>query len=252
MNQDFYKWVVVWLGLVVVACGAKPQDFAEANRLFKAGDFVEAAQIYQNLIDENGPSSALFCNLGNSHQRNGDHGLAILAYERGKLLAPRDPDLRANLILARKAVGVSNHSEFNPAIEAVLTHLSRNEWSWLVVASALWIGVVAVTFGAARVIPSPLRRCAVGSLIFAGLMGAFGATALVLRSDEDRRGVVLSKDAGVLLSPFETADSKGTVGVGRIVMIGKKSGDFFYIGVPGTDLEGWVREKDVAWIGRGG
>jgi len=252
MNQDFYKWLVVWLGLVVGALGAKPLDFDEANRLFKAGDFAAAAQIYQNLIDQSGPSAALFCNLGNSYQRRGDHGLAILAYERGKLLAPRDADLRANLILARKAVSVSNDSEANPAVEAVLTHLSRNEWSWLVVGSALWIGVMAVAFGAGRVISPPLRKCAVGSLIFAGLMGAFGVTALVLRSDEDRRGVVLSKDAGVLLSPFEKADSQGTVGVGRIVMIGKKSGDFFYIGVPGTDLEGWIRAKDVAWIGGGG
>lgn len=250
MNSDFYRLLAVWFALVAGALGA--ENFREANRLFEAGEFAAAARTYQNLIDEGGPGAALYYNLGNSHQRLGDYGPAILAYERAKLLAPRDPDLRANLMLARKSATVFDQGKFNPWLEAALTCLSRHEWSWLVAGAALWTGVWSVVFGTGRVSQPLLRKFAVGSLVFAGILIALGSTALVLRSDEDGRGIVLSKDAGVLLSPFEKAESLGTPGAGRIVMMGKKSGGYFHVRVPGTDLEGWMRDGEVARIVAGG
>ena len=223
-------------------------DLEQANKIFQSGDFAGAITAYQNIITAEGPGAAAFYNLGNSHYRLGQYGPAILAYERAKLLTPRDPDLRANLNLARKAATVFDKSGYDPRLEAVLTWLSVNEWSWLVAGAALWIGAVSMIFGVVRISRPGTRKLAAGSIIFASLTILVGATALVLRRDESSRGIVLSKDAAVYLSPFEKAETLGTPGAGRIVKMGEKSGGYFYISVPETGLQGWMADKDVEKI----
>ena len=226
----------------------KSGSFDQANQSFQSGDFAAAASAYQQDINANGPSAALLYNLGNSQYRLGQYGPAILSYERAKLLTPRDPDLLANLNLARKAATVFDKGSYDPRLGAVLAWLSKNEWAWLVVGSALWLGAISVFGGALRMICPATRRAMIGSTIIAGVFIAAGVTALFLRRHEDTRGIVLSKDAAVHLSPFEKAEAIGTPGAGRIVWMGEKNGGYFYISVPGTELHGWMAEKDVEMI----
>ena len=251
MNTIFSKLLFSLFALLVsasMAVAGNPTGFDDANKLFQSGDFSGAATAYQKCIDTDGPSAALLYNLGNSQYRLGQYGPAILAYEQAKLLTPRDPDLVANLNLARKTATVFDKGSFDPRFEAVLTWLSRNEWSWLVVGAALWIGALSVVCGVVRISSPGTLRLIFGSIAFAGLLLLAGATALILRRDESARGIVLSKDAAVHLSPFEKAENIGTPGAGRIVRMGEKSGDYFYINVPGTELHGWMSGKDVAMI----
>ncbi len=223
---------------------ASAMTLEEANRRFDAGDFSGAVLGYQELLAENGPDAAVYYNLGNSHQRLKQYGPAILAYERARLLKPRDPDLTANLELARKAATAFEEPGMNARLAAVLSYLSRDEWSWLVGGGALLLGVLAVARGAV-VWP---RRFNVPALVvsgFAGLAIVAGSTALWLRRDEVRRGIVLPEKASVLLSPFEKAEAIGTVAAGRTVRLGESKGSFRYVEVPASTLRGWVSGKDV-------
>lgn len=237
----------LFLGLLCSAMAALPlfaNGLDPANQQFKAGEFAGAAASYEKVLTDEGPSAAVFYNLGNSYQQLKQYGPAILAYERARLLTPRDPDLLANLALARKAATAFEGPLHHPWIDAVINRLSRNEWSWLVVGAALFLGVLALVCGAVKV----SRK---GVLIAAGaaaLIIAASSAALFLRRGEAVRGVVLSESATVHLSPFEKAESLGTPGPGRIVRLGAKSGDFQYIEVPGASLQGWLASKDVAAI----
>ena len=205
--------------------GAAPSAaFDQANRQFAAGDYAAAAAAYEQALAADGPRAAVFYNLGNSYQRLGRTGPAILAYERARLLAPRDPDLLANLALARKAAAAFEDSDRHPLVEVALNYLSRNEWSWLVTGSALALGGLA------------------------SVALALGGSALYLRRAEANQGIVLSEAATVRLSPFATAEALGTPGPGRIVRLGGQTGDFYYIEVPGANLRGWMARKDVAAI----
>lgn len=235
------------LGLLCLFLGTPAlfaNDFDQANQQFKAGDFAGAAASYEKILAAEGPRATVFHNLGNSYQQLKRYGPAILAYERARLLTPRDPDLLANLALARKAAAVDEEPGIHPPLDAVLNYLSRNEWSWLVAGGALFLGVLAVACG---VVKLP-RQWVAGPACLAGFCIIAGATALYLRRAEASRGVVLSGDAAVRLSPFEKAESLGTPGVGRIVRLGARSGDFQYIEVPGASLSGWMAGKDVAAI----
>lgn len=247
MHVKFSR-ILFGLLALVFSSSAAFAGIDDANKLFQSGDFSGAANAYQKIIGAEGPSAAVLYNLGNSHYRLGQYGPAILAYERAKLLAPRDPDLQANLNLARKAATVFDKSSLDPRLEAVAGYLSLNEWSRLVAGAALWMGVLSVLAGVVRISNPVARRVALASIVFSVVLIAIGTAALVLRRDEAGRGIVLSKDAAIRLSPFEKAETVGTPGAGRIVRMGAKNGGYFYVDVPGTELHGWMFETDVASI----
>ena len=236
------------LGLLCLLFGMTPAfatDFDQANAQFKAGDFAGAAASYEKSLAADGPRAAVFYNLGNCYQQLRRYGPAILAYERARLLAPRDPDLLANLELARKAAAVAGEpGVVHPWLDVVLNFLSRNEWSWLAAGGGLLLGGLAVICGAVK-LP---RQWVLAAASCAGFCVLAGAAALYLRRGEAGRGVVLSSDAAVRLSPFEKAESLCTPGAGRLVRLGTGSGGFHYIEVPGASLSGWLADRDVAAI----
>lgn len=239
------------LGLIVLLAGASfasAAAFEQGNQQFAAGDFKAAAASYEKAVADDGPDASAYFNLGNAYQSLKRYGPAILAYERARLLTPRDPDLLANLALARKAATAFDEPGPNPRLEAAIGYLSRNEWSWLAAGGALGLGILSVLCGVWNPRPRGLRTPAVACGIIAGLAVAAGSTALYLRRDEANRGIVLSGEAAVRLSPFEKAESVGTATAGRVVRLGEKQGDFLYIEAPGTNLRGWLAGADVAAI----
>jgi tetratricopeptide (TPR) repeat protein len=129
------------LGLLLMATSSFATLFDEANGQYKAGNFTEAAATYEKILIAEGPRSSVFYNLGNSYQAQKKYGFAILAYERARLLTPRDPDLLANLNLARKAATAFEEPVSYPTLEVVIQYLSRDEWSWLVPCSAAGEGL---------------------------------------------------------------------------------------------------------------
>src|SRR3989442_2159968 len=77
--------------------------FDQANKLYEQGKFAEAAASYERILQGGQASAALYFNLGNALFKSGQTGLAILNYRRAEQLAPRDPDIRANLQFARNS-----------------------------------------------------------------------------------------------------------------------------------------------------
>lgn len=229
---------------ILLAWQASATTLEEANRRFDAGDFSGAVIGYGEILAKNGPDAAVYYNLGNSHQRLKQYGPAILAYERARLLKPRDPDLTANLALARKAATAFEEPGANPRLEAAVSYLSRDEWSWLVGGGALMLGLLVLARGA---VAWPRRLTVPAAFVtgFAGLAILTGSAALWMRRDEAKRGIVLPEKAAVLLSPFEKAETIGSAAAGRVVRLGGKNGGFRYVEVPGSTLRGWLSEKDV-------
>lgn len=221
--------------------------FDDANRQYQSGDFAGAAASYEKIIMNEGPRAAVFYNLGNSYLSIKRYGHAILAYERCRLLTPRDPDLLANLLIARKAAACFEVARMDPRLAAILGRLSRDEWSWLVAGSALFLGAVVLVGGWIR-LPNRISNFVVTVASAAGFLIIVGSAVLYLRRGESEMGIVLSQNASVWLSPFEKAESLGTPGTGKMVRLGAKSGDFQYVEVTGTNLRGWLGKEDVAAI----
>ncbi|MDE7427483.1 MAG: tetratricopeptide repeat protein [Muribaculaceae bacterium] len=69
----------------------------KADSAYSANDFKLAAELYQNSINEGGPSSTKYYNLGNAYYRMGQTGRAVINYERALNMDPSNERARDNL-----------------------------------------------------------------------------------------------------------------------------------------------------------
>jgi len=86
---------------VAVARSAAVSAFAEANVLYRAGDYDAARAAYLEITEMGLIDYRLFYNFGNACFKSNRIGEAIVWYERAQRLKPRDEDVRANLRFAR-------------------------------------------------------------------------------------------------------------------------------------------------------
>ena len=207
----------------LVAAGTA--DFAQANRQ-PMPVISPGPPRPMSLSSRRRPACRVFYNLGNSYQRLGKYGYAILAYERARLLTPRDPDLSANLALARKAAAAFDE----PA--PIRAWMPRSTTS----AATNGRGSSPVARSCSAALPwvaaSPdlprrgLRQAALTAAGMAVLAILAGAAALYQRRDEASHGIVLTEKAEVRLSPLRRQEVLGTPGLGRTVRIRGHNGGF--------------------------
>ena len=74
---------------------------ATGNARYQETDFSGALDAYETVLQAGFESADLHYNLGNAYFKTGSLGFSILSYERALKLDPGDPDIRANLDLAR-------------------------------------------------------------------------------------------------------------------------------------------------------
>lgn len=122
--------------LLVVAAAAlamprhaagQAEIFQQGNQRYVEGDFAGAVQAYETVVAAGFESLALHYNLGNAYFKTGELGRAILSWERARALSPNDPDVLANLELARSLTA--------DAIEPLPQF-------WVVSAVSWWVGLL--------------------------------------------------------------------------------------------------------------
>lgn len=181
---------------------------------------------------------AALLNEGNAQLRAGHVGRAVLAYERGLLLAPRDPDLAANLDHARAARALPPPP--TSVAEHVIGRLSVREWI-TVGGLALAALLAALTLVVAR----PKHRRAFSAVALAGaLVGSFASVALWLGTSDAGRAVAVADRVTARLSPFAEADPVFTLGEGQTVAVRARHGAFLRV-EDAQEREGWVPAAEV-------
>lgn len=120
------------------------QLFLEAGQAYDAGRPLDAAKIYRDLLSRGYASRELLYNLGNACYKAGQLGEAVLNYRRAWYLAPRDPDIRANLNFAFQSAGAPVPEPSLPVV--FLTKLSFSEWLATAVIGWWLIGGLIVAY----------------------------------------------------------------------------------------------------------
>lgn len=123
----------------------------QADSAYMADNFGEAASMYQNVIDSEGPSATLYYNLGNSYYRLGEMGKAILAYERALRLDPTYSDAKNNLEFVNSRISdrAGERGTFlGNALDSAANAAHSNTWAWLAFSAFVLTlsGVLAYVF----------------------------------------------------------------------------------------------------------
>ncbi|MCA9517465.1 MAG: tetratricopeptide repeat protein [Myxococcales bacterium] len=240
------------------AGGSPGTLFHEANRLYLAGEYDDAARAYADLHESYRiEDPVLYHNLGNAYFRAGAYGSAILYYQRALHLDPPDDvadSLRANLDAARRtlstryrASGDENQFIYSEAAGFLYkaTHvLGRTPLA--VVFAVLWVGFMGLLI-LWRLRPD-LRwagRAAVPAAILALLLGLMVWGQLYTDASQ-RVGVVVTDDA--VLRDGRHEDAKGkAVPEGLEVRIVEQDPSWTKVELA-NGHQGWIVSEQVKQI----
>ncbi len=228
---------------------------ARANDRYERGEYAEAAEQYEALIDRGYSEAALYFNLGNSYLESGDLGRAILNYLRARELSPREMDIRDNLELAREMTVDRVVAEGDSLVESVSYFGHR----W---ATPDELGTAAILFWAASGLAIgalmmwrvfPLRRVLRTVTAFATTAAAILlllVVSMTYANPYDNTGVITAAAVEIVSGPGPQYPEEFALYSGAQVRVIDSRHGWLRIELPGGELRGWVPSHTIDIVGR--
>lgn len=186
-------------------------------------------------------SAAALYNQANAYARAGKPGLALLNYERARLLDPGDPDIDANLRHLRET------SRLPPDSPGAFARMARTLNSQILAWTGLSGFLIAGTALLARRKYGVHRRKLATAAAVGILLAAAAAANAVALWPTVHTAIVIVSGAPVRVSPTSTGDPLFTLTEARSVRIRAQHDDFMLIQTP-EGRSGWVSATDVAAV----
>jgi hypothetical protein len=180
-------------------------------------------------------------NQANAYARAGKPGLAVLSYERATLLAPDDPDIKANLAYVRASaqVLVKPQSRYAPLGEATNS------------AAAAWLGVLGIALvGTGLIVRRAARRLLWipgGVLLLGVALIALTTCNAILLWPRMHEAVVLVDQTPARVSPAPMADTAFVLREAESVTMAAEHEGFMLIRT-GGGLSGWVSSANLGAV----
>ncbi len=219
----------------------RPSLFEEANRYYEQGNYTEAINHYEGLVKAGRNSAAVFFNLGNACFKQGELGRALLNYRKAEAIAPRDPDIQANLRFTRERVSGTLSVRTGP-VHRVLSYFTLNE---LATVAGVFLWIWAAIFCATRLRPGlkPSLRTPqlVLGILLASTLCLIVAAGLAKRS---RTVIVTSRQATVHLGPLPESQSAFVATDGTELRLLESRPDWLQVS-DRSGRAGWIRAADA-------
>ncbi|MCB2196182.1 MAG: tetratricopeptide repeat protein [Bacteroidetes bacterium] len=238
----------------VLSLSAQEQDslLTQANQLYVDGNYQEATETYQKIIDLGYESSELYYNLGNAYYKQNVISRAILNYEKALELDPNDEDIKYNIELANRFV--VDKIEVLPVffitgwIRSIRNIFCSNTWAILsilmFIAMLVFLAIYLYTRGLG------VKRVAfwLGFVLFIGSLVSF-----IFSYQQKQK--ILSENTAIVMSPSVTVksspDASGTdlfvIHEGTKVWIDDKISNWNQIKLS-DGSKGWLRAEDIETI----
>jgi len=233
--------------LFAAATGARADSaaslFDQANKLYEEGHYGAAAAAFEKMTQTGAVSAAVYFNLGNAWFKAGQLGRAICAYRRAAELAPRDPDVRANLQFARNQPGLGAPALPGSRWTRWVALLTLDEWTGL---ASAFLALFFTVLTARQIWPAWKKS---GAGLTAALAAACLAWLVCLALALDARfgarsSVVIVPEAVVRRSPLEEAPSVFTAHDGAELLV-MDSKDGWLEVADAASHTGWLPQTEV-------
>lgn len=252
-------------------CLGASNHVGRADSAYNAGNFKEAIQLYNSIVDENGTSAPLLFNLGNAYFQEGDYGNAMLCWQRARRLDPSNAEVNSNINYLQNRVEDANKAEmkgkrlkvtpdepsfFQSVHSAIASDVSSNRWAVIAaVMFVLFVITAALYIFSRNVIARKIGffggLCFIlCSLVF--LVFSFMGAKEINSKDE---GVVVAFKVTLLTEPGKDADANkgGVLTKGTRVHVLSEEVDAegkvtWYKVRLNSDYIGWVAASDMELI----
>ncbi|RMF01480.1 MAG: tetratricopeptide repeat protein [Chloroflexi bacterium] len=250
-------WLVAGVAVPAVVLAQNPvtptQAMEAANKNYEAGEYQQAIDIYQTILDAGIEDSAIYYNLGNAYFKQGDLGRAILNYRRAYRLDPRDSAITANLAIAR----LQTLDRLDNNTGGGLTNLVQvaEEWLTLREAAMLALFLWLLTSGllTAAILSRRFRKVALWSAAVTGFFLVAGLFSMANRYYTESTypaAVVVAREVDVTSGPgtSEQYVVEFNLHAGAEVQVVNIRPNWRQIALPGNDFQGWVPADAVEQV----
>jgi tetratricopeptide (TPR) repeat protein len=231
---------------------AQADQLQKANELYTKDKFKEAIDTYNQILMTNLESPEVYFNLGNAYYKTNQYTLAILNYERAKLLSPDDEDISFNLQVANQKI-VDSIQEL-PGIfivrwwESLVTSQTTDTWAVFSILGFLMFLVMLAFYFFART--SDIKRITFWSGCFLILFSIFSWTFAAKQKSRlvnHSYAIVMQPTVTVKSSPSEKGTNLFVVHEGIKVRITDKLGDWVEIRLADGN-KGWLQTESIERI----
>ncbi len=249
-----FTFFAVLIGVTSTALTNEQNEAAsrynKAGGLYRNGDFIQALEIYEDLIGRDYRDPDLFYNASNAAYRNKQIGKAILYLEKARRMAPSDEDIRANLTFLNSVKIDKETTDNNPVTAFIVSSYERFNRN----AAALWSGLfflIGMEFFTAFLFVRDMKRMV---FLTVGIAAVFLSTVstVVLIEKSYRAGTVAEAvimDDEVLAYSGPGVDNTHifTIHEGTKVTVERNQNKWSLIRLK-SGSGGWVQTKSISAI----
>ncbi len=223
-----------------------------ASDAYSKGEYSKAAELYEQLLKNDGQSAAVYYNIGNCYYKLNKTASAILNYERALLLEPGNGDIRFNLEIAKlktvdKIVPVD---EFFLAdwMNSLQNFLSTNQWSsFSIICFLLLVGALVLFFFSRKIFLKKLGFYAgIGLLVFV-ILGNVFAFAQKKKLTDRNTAIIMAATTTIKSSPDNSGTDLFILHEGTKVLIKSKLGKWKEIETADGNV-GWIKSEEIEII----
>lgn len=233
------------------AWGNNKEVFEQANEAYKNEKYVEAQDLYLQIIENGQVSWALFYNLGNTFYRLNDMPKAILYYEKARKLNPSETIILDNLKIAKNNIedksSTFSDSDILSFFNKIIYAAHSNTWAILSLVNLFAMAFLIIgTYLLNKV--SIKRAFLLLALAFLALSIIMYAFSQIQKSEFTKsEAIIMESSVTITSEPKENATNLFILHAGSKVEIIETNQDWVKIKYD-NDKSGWMHSNQLEII----
>lgn len=223
--------------------------FDKATKAYNEGEYQQAIEQYEKILENGQHSAAVYYNLANSYYKLNEIAPSIYYYEKALLLDPDDPEIENNLAYARNmTLDVFDEipaSAMNRIFGNFTAALTFDQWAVLAVVFMMLFVAGYIAFYFLRY--SGHKRLA---FILSMLALLFSIASLIFgllqysRYEDDRPAIIFAEEVEVQSEPNQRSSTTFRLHEGTKVQVLEELNDWKKIETPDGQI-GWTEGGDL-------
>ncbi|WP_373057414.1 tetratricopeptide repeat protein [Zunongwangia sp. H14] len=223
--------------------------FEEANEAYSNGNYEEAIDKYNKILESGEASAALYYNLGNAHYKLNHLAESIYNYEKALLRNPGDEDIKNNIKFARNMaiddIQEVDRSGFSESVNNLISTFTANSWATIAI---IFCALFAAFFLAYYFMQKPLlKRIFFGIsivMVLCGFLSIYFAYAREEIMENNQYAIIFSEEAQVRNEPSLRGDEAFLLHEGTKARVLEDYQEWVKIELANGN-QGWINKENI-------
>ncbi len=245
--------IVYLLCICFFSLSAQNKDlFQEANTAYNEGNYPEAIDNYELILENGETSPELYYNLANAYYKLNKIGPSIYYYEKALQLKPTDEDIVNNLEFARNMVidDIEKVPEagLSKMVNNTISKLSFESWAWMSIVSSVIFSIFFLLYYFSM--GSKLKRLFFGvSILF--LIVSLGSLGFAYQQQiliqDSQYAIIFSEEVPVKSEPNLRSDELFFLHQGTKLKVLETFQDWIKLELS-NGAQGWITKSEVRFL----